>query len=191
MIDGLVYYSLFSCMVLVHGLGFTWGVLKSDEIRDIPLALMKNLICVAATSMLTSLIVRGLFLPLHLTDLMPFVAVLIFAVVAPFCEALIRITAKRSSAELEVPLFCIIFGQAVTFSASMALVWSLAALVSYYGFVLTLYTVRKRIKIASPRVYFSDAPLLLISIAVIMLILHFSGIAWINDGALPLQEVRP
>jgi Na+-translocating ferredoxin:NAD+ oxidoreductase RnfA subunit len=152
---------------------------------------MKNLICVTVTSMLTSAIIHGIFLPLHLTDLMPFVAVLIFAVVAPFCEALIRITAKQSSAEMQVPLLCIIFGQTVTFTPTMALIWSLAALVSYYGFVLMLYTVRKRMNVTSPRVHFSDAPLLLISIAIIMLILHFSGIAWINNAAGPLSEVHP
>jgi Na+-translocating ferredoxin:NAD+ oxidoreductase RnfA subunit len=191
MLDGLIYYFLFSSMVLVHGAGFTWGVLKSDEIRDIPLSLMKNLICVTATSMLTSIIVRGILLPLRLTDLMPFVAVLIFAVAAPFCEALIRITAKRSSAEMQVPLLCVIFGQFATFTSTMALAWSLAALVGYYGFVIILYTLRKRMNITSPRVYFSGAPLLLISIAIIMFILHFFGIAWINTGAASVPEVLP
>jgi hypothetical protein len=122
---------------------------------------------------------------------MPFVAVLLFAIVAPFCEALIRITVKRSTAKMQVPLLCIIFGQAVSFSPAMALGWSLAALVSYYGFVMILYTLRKRMNVTSPRVYFSDAPPLLISIAIIMLILHFSGIAWINGGVMPLQEVLP
>jgi hypothetical protein len=191
MFDGLVYYFLFSSMILVHGLGFTWGVLKSDEIRDIPLSLLKNLICVSVTAMLTSRVVQGVLLPHRLTDLMPFVAVLLFAVVAPFCEALIRITAKQSSAEMQVPLLCIIFGQAVTFSPAMALVWSLAALMGYYGFVVILYTVRKRMNVTSPRVYFSDAPRLLISIAVIMLILHFFGISWVNGRAVSLQEVLP
>jgi hypothetical protein len=112
-------------------------------------------------------------------------------VVAPFCEALIRITAKRSSAEIQVPLRCIIFGQTVTFTPTMALAWSLAALLSYYVFVIILYTVRKRLNITSPRVYFSGAPLLLISIAIIILILHFFGIAWINTETVPVLEVLP
>jgi hypothetical protein len=73
----------------------------------------------------------------------------------------------------------------------MALVWSIAALMGYYGFVVILFTVRKRLNVTSPRVYFSDAPRLLISIAVIILILHFFGIAWINGGAASLQEVLP
>ena len=191
MLNALVYYFLFSSMVLVHGLGFTWGVLESDEIRDIPLGLVKNLICVSATTMLTSRIVQGILLPHYLTDLMPFVAVLLFAIVAPFCEALMRITVIGSAAEMQIALLCIVFGQTVSFSPAMALVWSLAALVSYYGFVVILYIVRKRMNVTSPRIYFSGASLLLISIAIIMLILHFSGIAWINGGVVSLQEVLP
>jgi Na+-translocating ferredoxin:NAD+ oxidoreductase RnfA subunit len=168
-------------MILIHGVGFTWGVLQSADLRGIPLNFSKNIICVSATSMLTSFIVRGLFLPIRAGDLMPLVAVLIYASVAPFCEALIRITAKQSAAELHIPLLCVIFAQILTASALEALLWSLAALVTYYAFLLLVYSLRKRLDLANPAAYFAGAPVLLVSLAAVVVLLYFCGIAWVTS----------
>jgi hypothetical protein len=182
MISSIVYYFVFSSMLLVHGICFDWAFFNSEykHIVEIPLRFLKNSICACSTTVLASLLVRGFFLDSFLTDIMPLVAMLIFAITALFCESLIRITAKRSAADLTVPLFCVLFALSETQSTVMAVLWCLGALVGYYLFILMLYALQKRLKRTSPPACFAEGSLLLISLAVIMLILFSLSTAWIN-----------
>jgi Mg2+/Co2+ transporter CorB len=180
MTNSLVYYLLYSSFIFVHGLCLEWVIFRSENIRELPLRFGKNLICVSSTSLLTSLVMRGVHGNTGFGDLMPFIAVLAFTVTALLCEALIRITAKRSAAELAMPLLCVIFAHSETRTLTMALFLSIFALLTFYLAVLLMYSFRKRLDTTKPSPYFAGPGLLFLSLAVLALIMFSLGTAWIN-----------
>ncbi|MDR3283974.1 MAG: hypothetical protein LBS97_02210 [Treponema sp.] len=180
MLYSFLYYFLFSSIIFVQGVCLDWVILKSENLKGLPLFLLKNVVCVCSTSILTALLVRALFVPLGITDLMPLAALLIFATLSVFFESLIRITAKRTISEFTVPFLCVLFSLSETLTPGGAVFWSFCAIMSYYLLILVFYVLRQRLAAVNPPVYFANGSLLLLSIAVIMLItLAFAG-SWLN-----------
>jgi hypothetical protein len=183
MISSLSFYFLFSSIIFVHGICLDWAIFKSENLKGLPLFLLKNAVCVCSASILTALLVQAIFAPLGLTDLMPLAAFLVYATISVFFESLIRITAKRSAAEFTVPFLCVLFSLTETTAPSLAVLWSFCAIMSYYLLAGSLYVVRKRLEGANPPAYFANGSLLLISIVVIMLIaLALTG-SWLSPEA--------
>jgi Na+-translocating ferredoxin:NAD+ oxidoreductase RnfA subunit len=173
------YYLLFSSIVLVHGICLDWIIFKSENAAEIPLFLIKNVVCVCGASILTALLVQGVFAPIGITALMPLAALLVFATISVFGESLIRITAKRSVAEFTVPFLCVLFSLYETSSPAGAILWSLCAILTYYLLIAVFYCLRKRLEASNPPAFFAHGSLLLLSIAVIMLIVFSLAGSWL------------
>jgi Na+-translocating ferredoxin:NAD+ oxidoreductase RnfA subunit len=179
MFSSIGYYFLFSSIVLVHGICLDWVIFKSENVAELPLFLVKNTVCVCGASILTALLVQGVFAPAGLAALMPLAALLVFATIAVFGESLIRITAKRSVAEFTVPFLCVLFSLYETSSPAGAVLWSLCAILTYYLLIAILSVVRKRLEASNPPVFFANGSLLLLSVAAIMLITLSLAGSWL------------
>jgi Na+-translocating ferredoxin:NAD+ oxidoreductase RnfA subunit len=179
MFSSIGYYFLFSSIVLVHGICLDRVIFESEKISGITFFLIKNTVCVCSGSVLTALLVKTLFVPIGMTDLMPLAALLVFAIISVFSESIIRITAKRSAAEFTVPFLCVLFSLSETGSVSDAVLWSFCAIISYYVFIVVFSIVRKRLEATNPPVFFQDGSLLLISVAVVMLIVFSLTGSWL------------
>jgi Na+-translocating ferredoxin:NAD+ oxidoreductase RnfA subunit len=179
MFSSIGYYFLFSSIVLVHGIFLDRVIFESEKVSGIAFFFIKNTVCVCSTSVLTALLVKALFVPIGMTELMPLVALLVFAIISVFCESLIRITAKRSAAEFTVPFLCVLFSLAENGSIADAVLWSFCAIGSYYLFIVVFSVIRKRLDTTNPPAFFQDGSLLLISIAVVMLIVFSLAASWL------------
>src|SRR5574344_2025545 len=99
MIADFFYYTLYTSAVLIYGIGINRATIISEKTEDFLLFFIKMLLTVISSVVLTYIIDLYLLIPAHLTELFPFISVLVFSAISVFIESIIRITSKTSAAE--------------------------------------------------------------------------------------------
>lgn len=184
MLSNFFYYALYTSALFIYGIGINRAVLVSKKPQHIFIDCVKMLCTVSAASVLTYLIVDKLLVKSNLTELYPFVAVLIFATISVFIEAVVRISARISMAEYTVSLLCILIGVNESVSLGECVLNSCFCVCAYFISIPLLYAVRKRIELSRPTNSFQNLSLLFISIAVLMVLLLVWNVSWLNPGVL-------
>lgn len=182
MIADFFYYALYTSAVLIYGIGINRATIISEKPENYALLFVKMLITVISSAVLTYIIDLYLLIPVHLTELFPFVSVLIFSGVSVFIESIIRITSKTNAAELAVSLLTVILAVNESISLEQCVIISCFCTLSFYIFVPFLYAIQKRIEITRPATDFRNSSLLIISIALIILSLVAWNVSWLNPG---------
>ena len=80
MLSDILYYFVYASAVLLYGVGLDRVVVLSPKPSHGVLACLKMLLSVSASSAISYLINCYLLVPVHLTELAPFFAVLVFGV---------------------------------------------------------------------------------------------------------------
>lgn len=184
MLHNFAYYLIYASALLIYGIGINRSVLLSSSPRHMLRGCLKMLLSVSASSSLTYLIVMNLLHPVRLTELYPFVAVLVYAVISIFIESVIRITSKKSATEYTVSVLAILLGVNESISLLDCVVNSCFCVLSCFMFLPVLYAVRKRTEVFRPKEDKKTDFLLLLSIAVIMIILLVWNVSWLNQGGI-------
>ena len=184
MMADFLYYALYTSAVLVYGIGINKATVLCEKPRNVILYLIKMIITVVTSSVLSYLATVYLLVPVHCTEIFPFACVLIFSVISVFVEALVRITAKTSAAEFAVSMLCVILAVNESSSLVTCLIISFSCVLSFFIFIPFLYAIQKRIEIARPATDFRNTSLIIISIALIMITLIVWNVSWLNPGVM-------
>ena len=184
MLSDILYYFVYASAVLLYGVGLDRVVVLSPKPSHGVLACLKMLLSVSASSAISYLINCYLLVPVHLTDLAPFFAVLVFVLIAVFIEIIIRISAKNSVAECCVSFLCVLLGLTEGSSIASCVIISCVAVVIFYLFVPVLFAIRRRIKLSPLPRAFRNESVIFISIAIIMIMLLAWNVSWLNPGVL-------
>ena len=139
MLSDILYYFVYASAVLLYGVGLDRVVVLSPKPSHGVLACLKMLLSVSASSAISYLINCYLLVPVHLTELAPFFAVLVFVLIAVFIEIIIRISAKNSVAECCVSFLCVLLGLTEGSSIASCVIISCVAVVIFYLFVPVLF----------------------------------------------------
>ncbi len=164
------YYVFFASVVFVYGIGMNRAFMISEHPRKLFNGALKMFISVSSSTAISYLVASRVLLPVHLTEIYPLVAVLIFSAISIFIESVIRITTKKSASEYTVSILSVLLGINEGATILEAVLVSCFCICAFLISIFVLYTIRKK--------FSNKVGLVLISISIILLTLHFVNVSW-------------
>ncbi|MDY4902510.1 MAG: hypothetical protein SO116_06520 [Treponema sp.] len=182
MLSNFLFYFICSSAVLIYGIGLNRVVVFSNNPKSFALKAFKMLACVSSTVALTYLLCGKVFIKADLSELYPFVALLIFTGVSVFLEVIVRITSRINTSEFAVSFLCILLGLGEGTKLSESILISCFSAAAFYILVPVLYAIRKRLDVKGKNV--KVFILIYLSIAVIIITLLAWNVTWLNPEVL-------
>lgn len=180
----LLYYTIFSSAVLIYGVGLSRFVeLPVTKFRSF-LFYLKAMVSIIATSLLSWIVTKNIFMPLGILELFPFIAFLIFIGLNAFLEALIRITTGTSTVEFSVSFIIIILSIIESTSILDCLMICVSCFLSFVTVVPLCMVFKKRFCSNGTKISDSFFCVFLIFLSCIILLLSIWDIGWLNKGVL-------
>lgn len=183
MISSILYYVFYSSVVLFYGIGLNRSAVICMDLKGQIEKAIKSVLVVTSSAVLSYLVCVSLLVPFGLSELFPFVCALIFISISVFCESIVRITSRKSTAEFSISLLSILLSVNESSSVARVAVISLCCVLAFYLFVPILHAIFRRVESGEPCKDFSNHALVFLSIAVIMLALFAWNVSWLNTGA--------
>ncbi|MBE6353897.1 hypothetical protein [Treponema sp.] len=174
----VLFYTFLSSAVFIYGIGLSRLTFYSQSPRLYLIKLFKFLCSVSASSSLSYLFSVNLLTKEQLTDMIPFVTVLILIAVSSFIETILRLSAKTSTAEFAISFLCVLLALYESTSLSECVLISVACMLSIFILVPAVNTIRKRSAATgkTPK----DIFIVLLTIAIIMIIALWWNTSWLN-----------
>lgn len=182
MLNNILYYMVYTSSVLIYGIGINRAVIYCDKMEHLLLKSFKLILTVETTSVLSYLVMTKLLLPANVTEMYPFIAVLIYVAIAVFIEAIIRITARTSTAEFGISFMYVLLALNESISLSECAINACIFTATFFLLIPVLHAISKRIQISRHTKEFENSSLLFISLAIIMITLLVWNVTWLNPG---------
>ena len=183
-INMILYYVIFSSVVLIYGIGLSRVVeLPVSNFRS-PLFHIKAMVSILSSSMLSYVVIKNIFLPLGLMELFPFIAFLIFVALNAFLEALIRITTGNSTVEFSVSFLIILLSLIESTSFLDCVIICLSSYLSLLTVTPLCVIFKKRFCSNGTKLSDSFLSVFLIFLGCVILLLSIWDIGWLNKGAI-------
>ena len=103
-----LYYSLFTSVVLIYGIGLNKiaeiGIIKFKE----TIVYVKCAVAIVSSSIISWLITNYLLTPLKITELYPLICFIVYACISTFLGGLIRLTTGHITSEFAVSYLVIL-----------------------------------------------------------------------------------
>ena len=164
------YYVFFASAVFVYGIGMNRAFMISEHPRKLFNGALKMFISVSSSTAISYLVASKVLLHVHLTEMYPLIAVLIFSAISIFIESVVRITTRKSASEYTVSILSVLLGIGEGASVLEAVLISCFSIFAFLISIFVLYMIRKK--------FSNKVGLVLISISIILLALHFVNVSW-------------
>lgn len=183
-IDTFLYYTVFSSVVLIYGIGVNrLTEIGTFEFNHITFY-FKTLLSILSSIVLTWIITRFVLAPIGLIELYPLFALLIFICINSFIEALVRLTTGTSTTEFIVSFLIIL----LSLSESTSILDSFIICASCFASLLLLlpliFSLKSRVfcngKKQNERFY----SYFFMFLALLIIIISVLDIAWLNPGVI-------
>ena len=179
-----LYYTLFSSVVLVYGIGLNKiaeiGIVKFKE----TIFYVKCAISIISSAVISWLITYYILVPLTITELFPLVCFIVYASISTFLGGIIRLTTGHTTSEFAVSYLLILLSIAESSSLLFTLFISVSGLLSMLIIIPFSLTFRRRVcsngRLLDERYY----SLYFIFLAVMILVISVWDIIWLNPGAI-------
>lgn len=184
MIFTFFYYTFICSAVLFYGIGLNRATLVTG-VRDIAGLLVKILLTVFSTSVLTWLFICYILNPLGLIELYPLIALLIFLVISIFFETIIRITSGKSLSEFSISYLIVILTLNESTSIFDVLLINACCVLSFVLVIPVLKVIkRKNSYIGNISIHANSRTLMLISIALLIMSMAVFNVSWLTPGVI-------
>ena len=178
-----LYYSFFASAVLFYGISNYYVTITQFSHKKSIIYFVKILMNIFITSTLAWLVTYYILMQIHLEDIFPLVTLLLYVCVSAFLEALIRLTAGKSTSEFLFSYLVILLSVMESTSIVNTLVISASCIVSVIIMIPLIVSFGKRLKRESNNQdYFYGR--LFIFMAIILLIISVWDALWFNSGVL-------
>ncbi|GMO11624.1 MAG: hypothetical protein Ta2A_20520 [Treponemataceae bacterium] len=181
MIANFFYSLFFTSAVFVHGIGIERFAYKNRSGKELWRYLFENTVVTFVTVAFSYLFAAVFFAPIHLQELTPAVAIVVFILVYNLYAAFVpRSLVLSQKPDFIIPLLCVLLAFFEGRSFFHALFVSQCALWSYCLFLLFLSLVNKHIKDSAPDSFFPNVCIILFCLSFAVFLLMSWGISWIN-----------
>ena len=180
MLSIIVYYLLSSSAVLFYGIGLNKSISHSDDFSTALLVCFKSLFSAGSTTAIGYLLINWLLVPVHLTEIYPFIATLLFILFSTLTEIFIGIGIRQSPLDFSIPLLSVFLALNEGLSISSAVLIACMCIISFYCVVLMFHCVRQRISFYTVEGGLKTYCVLLICLAFIMVAICGFNISWFN-----------
>ncbi|MEE0885912.1 MAG: hypothetical protein UIB61_03325 [Treponema sp.] len=167
-------------------MGLNSATIICDSIHELFLPVIKILVNVLSTSVLSWLILKYFLIPLNLEEIYPFAALLIFFIISIFIETLVRIATKKSTSDFSLSFLIILLALNESLNIVDVVLITCCSFISFLILIPLLYSIKKRIDIAGTlQIHGNKKSLVLVSIAIIVTVLAVGNVSWLNQRILP------
>jgi len=180
MIATFVYYIVSASAVLFYGIGINKSISYKSSFSSASLACIKALLSASATTAVSYLLMSWLLVPVHLSELYPFIATLVFVLFTSLIEIFVGIGVRQSPAEFSIPLLAVFLGLNEGIGIGFAVVISCVSILSFYLMLILFYCVRERISFYTTESGIKTYCVLLLCLAIIMTAICGVNICWFN-----------
>ncbi len=185
MIFTFFFYTVFSSAVLLYGIGLNTATIVCDSLKELTLPLVKIVGTVISSTVLSWIIIRHILIPLHIVLMYPLISILIYFALSVFFEVLIRITTGKITSEFNFSFLITLLALNESTSILDVLMISFSAMCSFFLLLPLMYSLKKRIDVLSEsQIYGNKKALVFLSVALLILILSFANVSWLNPGVL-------
>ncbi len=175
-----LYYSLFSSVVLIYGIGLNKiaeiGIVKFKE----TIFYVKCAIAIISSSVISWLITYYILVPLKITELYPLVCFIVYAAISTFLGAIVRLTTGHKTTEFAISYLIIILSIAESSSLLFTLFISMCSLLSMLIIIPFSLTFRRRVcsngRLLDEKYY----SIYFLFLSVLILLLSVWDIVWLN-----------
>ncbi len=182
MISNLFYYALYTSVVFIYGVGINQSLVLSENYSKIFIKAIKMLLAVCSTVALTYLFTSYLLAPARLTEMLPFVAVVIFIIISVFVEFLIRITAKTDASDYGLSMLFVLLALFESTTLAESIINSCICILTFYVFIPLLTCINNIINVSKHKQRVENIVLMFISLSIIMIALFSWNVSWLNRG---------
>ena len=180
MIATLAYYIISASAVLFYGIGINKSISYRTAFSSALLACIKALLSASATTAVSYLLLSWLLVPVHLCELFPFIATLVFILFTSLIEIFVGIGVRQSPAEFSIPLLAVFLGLNEGIGIGYAVVISCVSILSFYCMVVLFHCVRERVSFYSTESGIKTYCVLFLCLAIIMTAICGFNISWFN-----------
>ena len=140
-----LYYAIYTSLVLFYGVGLI-RVTQLPFHRSLEINyLIKIFFSILVTTILTWLVTMYMLLPIHMVELYPIIAFLIYICITTFFESLVRITTGKSTAEFGISFLVILISVNESTSILEAMVICFGCICSFLLMIPLVYAVGQKI----------------------------------------------
>lgn len=182
-LNSFLYYILFASSILIYGIGLNQTVEIGQARFENFTSLLKVLISIYSTSILSYLVTTRILITIGLVELFPLVCLLMYVCINSFLEALIRITTGTSSSEFIISWLIIIISVTESTSLINSLIVCTSCLISFVIITPLVYAFRTRIYIEK-KLKGRHYSLIMFFMCVLLLLISVFDIGWMNPGVL-------
>lgn len=176
-----LYYTIICSGILFFGIGINRTIqITSDSLRVNFKVVLKSFISIFLTTILSYLIIQYILVPIRLAELFPLISMMIFLCINTFIEALVRITAKVSTAEFSISWLVIILSLYECTNLPEAMLICTSCMLSFLIMLPLVYCFQKLLTLKPYDKSEKKQVFLILSISIIMLVLSVSDITWFN-----------
>lgn len=186
MLFTVLYYVFFASAVALYGVGLNSATIICDSYNKITALLVKTLLTILSSAVLSWLLVNYLLIPLDLIELYPFFSLMIFLIVSLFFEALMRIVSKKVTSDFSFSYMIILLAVNESLNIIDVLLITFSSYISFMILIPILYSLKRRIDIVNGiNVHGNKKSLILVSIAIIVATIAVGNVSWLNGRLLP------
>ncbi|MDY2843885.1 MAG: hypothetical protein SOT81_07890 [Treponema sp.] len=176
----ILYYIATSSAVLFYGIGINRTISIKDNFSDSLISCFKALMTGASTTALTYLISMWLLVPVHLAEIYPILAVVLFLIFTTLSEIFIGIGLDNTPTEFTIPLLSVFLGINEGLSIGLAVIITCTCIVSFYLLVIIFHSVKERISFYTTDSGLKTYAVLLICLAAAIIAISGCNNTWLS-----------
>ena len=185
MIETILFYTIFSSVILIYGIGLHTSTVVCGSVKKLYVPALKAFSIVIFSSAMTWLFIKFVLVPLAITGVYPLVASLFFFSISILIEKLFR--SKTNDKDTDFNFLFLVTVLVLNESAFIVdvLLISFSSLLSFVILLPLLYSLKNKIDIVgNTTINGNRKALLLISVSIIMMVLLFANVSVLNPGVL-------
>lgn len=179
-----LYYTLFSSIVLFYGIGLNQLSVIGEKQSSQIIFLLKAVLSIYSTAILTYLIVTFILVPLELVEIFPVSCLLIFIAFNSFAEGLVRLTTGTDTTEFVISFLIVLISIFQTSSILDTLLICLSCLCAIFILIPFIHVFRKRLITFSQGFVEKYLCIFFIFLAILLIIISVFDVSWLNGGML-------
>ena len=183
-IDTFLYYTIFSSVVLIYGIGINrlaeFGNTQFNHI----LFSLKIILSIFGTVVLSWLVTKYVLAPIKLIELYPLMALLIFISLNAFLEALIRLTTGTSTTEFIISFLIVLLALSESTSIIDCIIICVSCLASILLLLPVIFTLKARIICNGRKINERFYSIFFMFLALLIIIISVWDIMWLNPGVI-------
>jgi len=181
-LDTFLYYTFFASAILIYGIGINRiaevGIIKYPSF----IFVIKIVISIIASSVLSWLVTSRLLVPLNLVELYPIIVFLILLVINTFVEGIVRLTSNTVTTEFVVSYLVTLISIGESTSLLQSIVICFSVLCSFVILIPFIISFRFRLTRNGKSISEKYYSIFFIFIGVIILMISIFDISWLNFG---------